>query len=120
MKDGRALGTVNDKYLQNIGYCRLKNLTFGYSIPEKVLRKAKISQLRVYFSGENLAYAHVALCKIVDSHIGENGIDSDLGALCSLGLGDQLFDGLVGVQSGEESLALVHSHIKGQNTILSL
>lgn len=57
MKDGRALGTVNDKYLQNIGYCRLKNLTFGYSIPEKVLRKAKISQLRVYFSGENLAYA---------------------------------------------------------------
>ena len=57
MKDGRALGTVNDKYLQNVGYCRLKNLTFGYTIPEKLLKKAKLSQLRVYFSGENLAYA---------------------------------------------------------------
>ena len=57
MKDGRALGTVNDKYLQNVGYCRLKNLTFGYTVPEKVLKKAKLSQLRVYFSGENLAYA---------------------------------------------------------------
>ena len=56
MKDGRALGTVNDKYLQNVGYCRLKNLTFGYTIPEKLLKKAKLSQLRVYFSGENLAY----------------------------------------------------------------
>ena len=57
MKDGRALGTVNDRYLQNVGYCRLKNLTFGYTIPEKVLRKAKISNLRIYFSGENLGYA---------------------------------------------------------------
>ena len=57
MKDGRALGTVNDRYLQNVGYCRLKNLTVGYTIPEKLLRKAKISQLRVYFSGENLGYA---------------------------------------------------------------
>ena len=57
MKNGRALGTTNDKYLQNVGYCRLKNVTFGYTIPEKVLKKAKISQLRVYFSGENLAYA---------------------------------------------------------------
>ena len=57
MKNGRSLGTVNDRYLQNVGYCRLKNLTFGYTIPDKVLKKAKISQLRVYFSGENLAYA---------------------------------------------------------------
>ena len=57
MKDGRALGTVNDRYLQNVGYCRLKNLTFGYTIPEKLLKKAKISNLRVYFSGENLGYA---------------------------------------------------------------
>ena len=56
MKNGRTLGTTNDRYLQNIGYCRLKNLTIGYTIPESLLRKAKISDLRIYFSGENLAY----------------------------------------------------------------
>lgn len=57
MKTNRTLGAVNDKYLQNIGYCRLKNLTVGYTLPEKWMKKAQISQLRIYFSGENLAYA---------------------------------------------------------------
>ena len=56
MKTNRTLGATNDRYLQNIGYCRLKNLTIGYNIPDKLLRKAEISQLRVYFSGENLGY----------------------------------------------------------------
>lgn len=49
------LGAVNDRFLQNIGYCRLKNLTFGYSFPAEWLSKAGISKLRAYFSGENLA-----------------------------------------------------------------
>lgn len=57
MKTNRTLGAVNDRYLQNIGYCRLKNLTVGYTLPEKWMKKAQVSQLRVYFSGENLAYA---------------------------------------------------------------
>ena len=52
----RALTTVNDRYLQNIGYCRLKNLTVGYTLPQKWTRKVKIESLRLYFSGENLAY----------------------------------------------------------------
>ena len=56
MKTNRTLGAVNDRYLQNIGYCRLKNLTFGYTIPERLMKKAHISQLRIFFSGENLAY----------------------------------------------------------------
>ncbi len=55
MKDGRALGTVNDRYLQNVGYCRLKNLTIGYTLPKKWVDAAKLNSVRVYFSGENLA-----------------------------------------------------------------
>lgn len=57
LKTNRTLGATNDRYLQNAGYCRLKNLTVGYTIPDRFLRKANISQLRIYFSGENLAYA---------------------------------------------------------------
>lgn len=54
--EDRELGAVNDRYLQNIAYCRLKNLTFGYTIPAKILDKVKIRNLRVYFTGENLGY----------------------------------------------------------------
>ena len=56
MNNSRALGATNTKYLQNIGYCRLKNLTFGYSLPKKWMQKANIDGIRVYFSGENLHY----------------------------------------------------------------
>lgn len=53
---GRELTTPNDRYIQNIGYLRLKNLTFGYTLPENITRKAGIERLRIYFSGENLFY----------------------------------------------------------------
>ena len=56
VKAGRELTETNDRYLQNIGYLRLKNLTFGYTIPEKVSKKAGIERLRIYFTGENLFY----------------------------------------------------------------
>ena len=51
---GGALGVVNDRYLQNAAYLRLKNLTVGYTIPLK--SKKVINQLRIYFTGENLFY----------------------------------------------------------------
>ena len=56
MNTKRPMGVTNDRYLQDIGYLRLKNLTFGYTLPEKLTKKISISKLRVYFSGENLFY----------------------------------------------------------------
>ena len=53
---GGPLSKVNDRYLQNIRYLRLKNLTVGYTIPAKLTRKIGIEVIRFYFSGENLAY----------------------------------------------------------------
>ena len=53
---GGYLGKVNDRYLQNIRYLRLKNLTVGYTIPPTLTKKAGIDQIRIYFSGENLCY----------------------------------------------------------------
>lgn len=46
-----ALAVVNDRYLQNVAYLRLKNLTVGYTIP---IAKKYIESCRVYFTGENL------------------------------------------------------------------
>lgn len=51
---GGALGAVNDRYMQNAAYLRLKNLTIGYTVPLKNTKVFK--HIRVYFTGENLFY----------------------------------------------------------------
>jgi len=43
------------KYLLNLAYCRLKNVTLGYTLPMQLLSRYKIQKFRVYVSGENLA-----------------------------------------------------------------
>ena len=50
------LNVTNDRYLQDISYCRLKNLTLGYTLPKKWTNKINIGDVRFYFSGENLHY----------------------------------------------------------------
>lgn len=59
------LGNANDRYLQDISYLRLKNLTVGYTLP---WLKKYVSELRVYFSGENLFYwsPFKKYCKSID------------------------------------------------------
>lgn len=51
-------GTKNQRestyWLYDGSYFRLKNLTFGYTLPKALTQKAKIQRLRVYFSGDNL------------------------------------------------------------------
>ena len=42
------------KYLLNLSYLRVKNITIGYSLPDKWISKANLTKARVYFSGENL------------------------------------------------------------------
>lgn len=44
---------VNDRYLLNMAYLRIKNITFGYTLPSKLTRKAYISKARFYVSLEN-------------------------------------------------------------------
>ena len=50
----------NDKYMLNMAYLRLKNVTLGYTLPQKVTRKAFIEKLRFYVSLENfLTFDHL-------------------------------------------------------------
>lgn len=44
----------NDRYLLNVAYFRLKNLSFGYTLPKNWVRKVNVDKLRLYFNGENL------------------------------------------------------------------
>ena len=44
---------ANDRYMLNMAYLRLKNVTLGYTLPQKLTRKAFIDKFRVYVSLEN-------------------------------------------------------------------
>lgn len=48
-----TLTVPNSRYIQSVRYLRLKNLTVGYTLP---WLKKYVQQIRVYFTGENLAY----------------------------------------------------------------
>ena len=42
------------KYLVNMSYLRMKNITVGYTLPQHLTRKALIEKLRIYASTDNL------------------------------------------------------------------
>jgi len=46
------------RYLQDISYLRVKNVTLGYTLPVNWTTKAYIQRARIYFSGENLFFLH--------------------------------------------------------------
>ena len=45
---------MSDYLLRNNSYFKLRNLQLGYNLPANMIKKAGMSQLRVYFQGENL------------------------------------------------------------------
>ncbi|WP_162304426.1 TonB-dependent receptor [Maribellus luteus] len=50
-----SISGLNSTYfLKDASYLRLKNIQFGYTFNQPWLEKAKISKIRLYFSGDNL------------------------------------------------------------------
>ena len=50
----RNYSTVSGYLVEKGDYLKLKNLSFGYTLPQKYSRKAKMEKLRIYFSAQNL------------------------------------------------------------------
>lgn len=44
---------VQSRYLLDMSYMRIKNITIGYSLPPSLLKKIHVSKLRVYIAAEN-------------------------------------------------------------------
>jgi hypothetical protein len=44
---------VQSRYLLDMSYLRIKNITIGYSLPSNILNKYKVAKLRVYIALEN-------------------------------------------------------------------
>ncbi|MDE6486378.1 MAG: TonB-dependent receptor [Muribaculaceae bacterium] len=62
--------TINDRYLVNMAYLRMKNITVGYTIPASITTKAYIQKARVYFSTENPFFIY--------NGAGKYGIDPEM------------------------------------------
>ena len=60
--DGNCLGSWNmtDMAVFNASYLSLKNITLGYTFPDKIIKKAGISSMRIFASADNtwLLYGH--------------------------------------------------------------
>lgn len=50
----QGLAIPQTGYMLSAAYLRLKNITFGYTIPPAYTKKVGITSLRLYFSGDNL------------------------------------------------------------------
>lgn len=76
----------NSYFLQNASYFRLKNLTFGYTLPQELTRKFAVERLRFYFSGDNLLT--FTQFKGLDPERGDDGIGSvyPQNRICSIGV----------------------------------
>lgn len=49
-----GLAIPQTSYLLNGAYLRIKNITVGYTLPEKLTQKAHLSRVRLYVSGDNI------------------------------------------------------------------
>ncbi len=66
------------KYLTDMSYLRLKNVTLGYTLPRQLTQKAYIQKLRFYITGANLFLLHKGSGDLpVDPEV--NGSNSNLG-----------------------------------------
>lgn len=59
---------VQDRYLLNMAYLRMKNLTIGYTLPSRWTKKAAMTSARAYIAAENL---------ITWDHLGDLPIDPE-------------------------------------------
>ena len=72
----RELGVVQTKYMQNVAFIRMANLQFGYNLPKNLISKIGATDMKVFFSGENL-WAYSPLYKLVKGIDVENTVASD-------------------------------------------
>lgn len=52
--NGMGLAIPQTAYLLNGAYLRIKNITIGYTLPEKMTQKVHLSRVRIYVSGDNI------------------------------------------------------------------
>jgi TonB-linked SusC/RagA family outer membrane protein len=71
-------------FMQDASFLRLKSVELGYTIPDKILKKMKMSNFRIYLSGTNLL--HWGRFKLWDPEMAGNGLGYPLQRVINIGL----------------------------------
>ena len=71
-KNNRA----SDRFIEDGKYLRLKNVTLGYTLPQSIAKKALMSNVRFYISGQNLFT--LTRYKGLDPEVSGTGVDSNV------------------------------------------
>jgi len=66
----------SDRYIESGSYLRIKNVTFGYTLPEKLIQKINSSKVRIYVSAQNLQT--FSNYKGFNPEVAQDGIDMNL------------------------------------------
>ncbi|SFV35793.1 SusC/RagA family TonB-linked outer membrane protein [Thermoflavifilum thermophilum] len=66
---------TSDFWMVNSGYLRLKTAVIGYSIPDKIVKKIGMQQLRFYVSGQNIFT--ISKLKFMDPQTTSNNFDGN-------------------------------------------
>ncbi|HYG37999.1 MAG TPA: TonB-dependent receptor [Cytophagales bacterium] len=67
---------VSDRFIEDGSYFRIKNISIGYTIPQEISKRFKVSSLRIYASGQNL-YTFTSYTGF-DPEVGVSGIDNSV------------------------------------------
>jgi len=54
MLTDKSLSVPQTRYLQDVSYIRLKNLTVGYNLPKRLINHVGLQKASIYFTGQNL------------------------------------------------------------------
>jgi TonB-linked SusC/RagA family outer membrane protein len=71
-------------WMRDGSFLRLKSIEFGYSLPQKLISKIHLSQLRIYFSGTNLLT--FSKFKLWDPEMGGEGLKYPVQKVFNLGV----------------------------------
>ena len=76
----------NQYYLQNTSFLKLKSLQIGYTLPKKWVAPAHISNVRIFFTGENLLTIKSKNFEGVDPELGSSLVVYPLARMLSGGI----------------------------------
>lgn len=71
-------------FMQNGSFLRMKSLEFGYSLPEKLSEKVKLTKIRLYLSGTNLLT--ISQFKLWDPEMAGNGFGYPIQKVYNFGI----------------------------------
>ena len=54
LNDGNQNARISDRFIEDGSYIRLKTFQLGYNLPKRWLNKVRLSNMKIYFTGQNL------------------------------------------------------------------